>query len=727
MARTALPLLAVGACSLIWQVAAARAILAGLRGNELTLGLVLGSWLLLTGLATAVVGRLRPRRATGALTLVLALLPAGLWASLALQGALPAFTGVGQVVGPGRALLSALLCLAPCCLLLGAAFGLLARQGDGGDGGDPARWAARLFMLESLGTVVAGVLFHLWLAWAALQVAALAAALVCWGAALGLVISSAGPRAARAVLTLPGAVFVVLLIPGVPGAGLLQARMPGYEILARESSPHAALAVARRGDQLLLLANGITLATNQDRELVEPAVHLTLLAHPRPRRVLMIGGGLGGGLAAALEHPVERLDYVELDPAVVALARRYVSLEAPLSDRRVRLRIGDGRQIVREARESYDVIMVGVPDPDSALVNRYYTTDFVAEARRALRPGGLLRVSLAGAESYLGEQMARVHASVRAVLREVLGNVVVLPGARTIVLSRLGGAPDVRFATLAGRYAARGLKPRFFGRVELMDRTLPFKREMYAERLAGVRPLENTDLHPALYLRSSLVWLALTSPGLSRALAAAADATRPWIAPVGVLLLALIWGLVRRRGGGRAAGLGMAAVGLAGLAGEVALLLAAQEARGVVYHEIAALLTAFMAGLALGAPVGRRLVTRWPDRALQVATLVTAVVSALGVGALVLALGHPGVALPLLLGQLLLLGAAVGATYPAASEVLSRRRREDAAARAYAWDLGGATVGALLGSAIAIPVLGLPATLWTCGALCLGVGLTLGR
>jgi len=91
-----LPLLAIGGATLIWQVASARSIMAGLHGNELTLGLVLGAWLGLTGLATRVVSSLVWRRPGLALSLFLFLCPVGIGASLVLQGRLlSAFTAVG--------------------------------------------------------------------------------------------------------------------------------------------------------------------------------------------------------------------------------------------------------------------------------------------------------------------------------------------------------------------------------------------------------------------------------------------------------------------------------------------------------------------------------------------------------------------------------------------------------------------------------------------------------
>ena len=53
---------------------------------------------------------------------------------------------------------------------------------------------------------------------------------------------------------------------------------------------------------------------------------------PAPRRVLLIGGGVNGSIAEALKHPtVERIDYVELDPALIDMARQFFPAQyAPL-------------------------------------------------------------------------------------------------------------------------------------------------------------------------------------------------------------------------------------------------------------------------------------------------------------------------------------------------------------------------------------------------------------
>jgi spermidine synthase len=738
--RRAVPLLSLGAASLIWQVGSARSLIAGLYGNELSLGIVLGAWLLLIGLSSAVVGRLRRVEPSSLLALCLGALPLALALSLALQHAtLPAFTRVGSLVGPARTLALAALCLAAPCALLGAGFALAAR----GEERDRAAWAARVYALECGGTFAAGLLFHLALTRLSARGVALAAAAPPMLAALLLLPSLRGRRAlapALAGVALGVLGLAALLGAPLPGTRWLEPAVPGYRLVALESSPHAALAVLRRGDQTLFLANGETVFSDQDRERVEAEVHLTLLAHPAPRRVLMIGGGLGGGLAEALRHAPSSLDYAELAPELVALARRHggPALVAPLADPRVRVVADDGRRWVAEARERYDAILVGLPGPSSALVNRFYTEEFFALARRALRPGGLLRVSLTGSEGYLSDAEALTHATIRAALARSLGNAAALPGATTLLLAGRERVPDLAPATLHARLAARGLEgehgPRFFSATELMSRALPFKRELYEQRLAELRPARNSDLWPSAYVQSTLLWVAMSSPALAAVLWRLARLAERWAWVAVPLALALGLGLGRlrwpRRDAGEAGvGAALAVAGGAGLTLELVVVLASQELRGVLFHELAALLASFMIGLAVGAELGPRLARADPAsrdrRALRRALFGSALAALLVLAALPLAAASPALALPLFLLALFAVGAGTGACFAPASALFAKRLGGGAPSRAYAWDLAGASVGALLGSALVLPVLGLVFGSAACAALCLGAALSL--
>ncbi|MGE5599235.1 MAG: spermidine synthase, partial [Bacteroidota bacterium] len=107
--------------------------------------------------------------------------------------------------------------------------------------------------------------------------------------------------------------------------------------------------------------------TDPDRMVFDytSAMHLAAVARPSPRRALLIGLG-GGSMPRRFlrDYPsLERMDVVEIDPEVAAVARKYFLLP---DDPRLRVIIEDGRIFVeRRARliaqgldEPYDLVMI---------------------------------------------------------------------------------------------------------------------------------------------------------------------------------------------------------------------------------------------------------------------------------------------------------------------------------------------------------------------------------
>ncbi len=124
----------------------------------------------------------------------------------------------------------------------------------------------------------------------------------------------------------------------------------------------------------------------------ESLVHPAMMLHPKPERVLIIGGGDGGTLEEVLKHPsVCAVTMVELDAEVVEIAKAHLRsiCGAAFEDRRVRLVIGDGRRFVEETDQSFDVILLDLTDPMEP--SKYvYTKEFYGLCARRLRPGGIL-------------------------------------------------------------------------------------------------------------------------------------------------------------------------------------------------------------------------------------------------------------------------------------------------------------------------------------------------
>ena len=129
----------------------------------------------------------------------------------------------------------------------------------------------------------------------------------------------------------------------------------------------------------------------------EMIVHVPMLVHPNPKRVLIIGGGDGGSAREVLKHQgLEKLVMIDTDEMVVDMCKKHLpSLSAgAFEDPRLELIIGDGIDYVEKAAdESLDVIIV---DSTDALIEScdeeeiHLTTEFYDQCKRVLTKDGVI-------------------------------------------------------------------------------------------------------------------------------------------------------------------------------------------------------------------------------------------------------------------------------------------------------------------------------------------------
>ncbi|HEY6643993.1 fused MFS/spermidine synthase [Povalibacter sp.] len=115
-----------------------------------------------------------------------------------------------------------------------------------------------------------------------------------------------------------------------------------------------------------------------------------LYLQPQPRSILIIGLG-GGTLPRALMKvlPEAKIDTVEIDPAVVRVAKQYFDFSP---DSRVTVAEQDGRVFVKRAireQRQYDLIMLDAFDHEY-IPEHLLTREFLSEVKTLLTPGGVL-------------------------------------------------------------------------------------------------------------------------------------------------------------------------------------------------------------------------------------------------------------------------------------------------------------------------------------------------
>ena len=631
--RTVLVL--IGFTAAIAQIVLLRELMVVFYGNESSIGLMLGSWLFWTAAGSSLAGRLaasldasmaarawQPRHAmAGIQVLVAAVLPCTVLAVRAAKGLLQ--TVPGEVLGPAAMLLTSFCALGPLCILSGGLFTAGSKvyaATDTAAATSAGEATGSVYLWEAVGSagggVVAGLILvrHL----SSLEIALLLAVLNLL-AASGLAIAARPLRYAA----MGGLVGFALLLGFIGWPRRLEAISQerfwrGQHLVATRNSVYGSLAVVGTEGSRSVYENGVVLFNVPDPAAAEEAVHYALLEHPSPRSLLLIGGGLNGSIAQALRHPtLERVDYVELDPAILDLAREYFPNEwlALRANARVHVHVTDGRLFLKTTQSTFDVVIVNLPEPQNAQLNRFYTVEFFREASRKLTATGLLSFQLRSSEDYIGPELGQFLRSIHQSLRAVFPEVTAIPGETVhFFAAKRAGTLASGADELLARLHARNLQTSYVSEYFIPFRMTP---DRMADLHAQFRPGRegtpptpvNRDFAPVAYYFDIALWSSQFGQGYRRLFGAMAGVSFGAMAATGGVVLALlvVGGRLlteRRRRHRLAAGFCTAATGFTTIGLEMLLLLAFQAVYGYLYQQLAVVIAAFMAGMALGSWLG---------------------------------------------------------------------------------------------------------------------------
>ena len=345
--------------------------LIGVTLASLAIGYVLGGWAAdrwpeLPGLAFEMIG--------GAFWLLL--IP---WMR---QGVLAATTPLGLKAG---SLVSAALLVAPALVLLSMT-GPIAIRLVTSDFTLLGRGVGKIYGISTAGSMLGALLtgFVLIPSFPVSYVLQASAAVL-------LALGGAGLFVSRR--TLQGATVLVLGL--LACVALTRAPAPPSNVVYLGNSFHGELKVVDVGGSRVLLINGIDNGF-VDRISMEPrAPYIELFrylpaARPHAKRALCIGLGAGSvPRVFQIEYGLAT-EVVEIDPAIVTVARRYFDLPSSIP-----VIVEDGRTYVEHAPHRYDFVVLDAFAAETLPVH-LFTREFFDRVRAILEPGGILAINMIG-------------------------------------------------------------------------------------------------------------------------------------------------------------------------------------------------------------------------------------------------------------------------------------------------------------------------------------------
>jgi spermidine synthase len=676
-----------GLTSVIAQTVIMREGLVLFGGFELVSGILLCFWLVWAGIGSLLAGRWFARTdplKTASVLLFIQCICA-LYAVIFLRCSLRIFSyPYGEIIPLGGILLVSCLALAPLCMVFGALFPILSR----------ALEPNRVYLIEGVGAFIGGIAVTFVLIHLIPPVGVILLVIAC-------LLSGAFVLRGRYVLALVSfcVLFLSLKTENIELV-LRRIQMPHQNIVALEESRYGMIAITRSQEQINFYVNGVYDFSYPDPYTTEEAVHYPLLLHEAPHDVLLIGGGIGSCLSQILKHPsVKRVTYVELDPLLYTMGAQYIPTGNDYGAK-VQIVFGDARFYIKNTRATYDVVIVNLPDPVNAQLNRFYTREFFAESRTVLKKGGIFALRISAPTDIISTLHGELLQTVKQSLRSTYSSILVLPVSRMTFLAsdHVIDAQTVR-AQLKKNMEARNLDLQYVNSYFFDYELTPEKMGYVQQRIDESKGTVNIDLKPVCYYYTMILWGGAVSESV-RTIAVRLFHASPWLF---LIPLILVLPFYRRRS---IVYVSVMATGASEISAEVVLIILFQVFYGYLYGWIGSIIASYMIGLALGT----FLCVKTPLFKGKPVTLLSNVEFIMALYFLVM-LGITAMPIPavnVLIPILIFCGGVIGGLhFPLSVTIVSQKR----AGTIYGIDLIGSAFGALATAVLLIPIIGIQFTL----------------
>jgi spermidine synthase len=397
-----------------------------------------------------------------------------------------------------------------------------------------------------------------------------------------------------------------------------------------------------------------------------------------------------------MKYPASNIDFIEIDPKMIEVSLGFLNVDERkdiATDQRVKIVVDDGRRFIKKLKKpAYDLIILSLPQPSTASINRFYTSDFFKEAKAVLKDDGILAMTIPQSTGYIGRRMQTASGAIFNSLRSVFRHV-------EVTAQEYGGlfASDTPITIdpviLENRFMERNIHTKHFHQYIFRDAFFPLNVDYVRKRLSDIKFI-NTDLQPSAYLYNLMLWAEVHRGRVLHYLLE----IRGWhiISLLMMTLLCIAFFTFRKKR--RVIYYSIFTTGFSGILFTLAVILAYQSMYGYIYEMMGILIATFMIGLGTGAYLVKR--NKEPLRILFYLEIMT----------IVLALASPLFFRAETLFYVLsfIAGTITGGQFSVANQCMEE---PNVAGRLYGLDLIGSFLGAVIPSIILIPLFGISHTL----------------
>ncbi|MFH1050805.1 MAG: hypothetical protein V1779_07745 [bacterium] len=589
----------LGMSSVIFQVMILREFLSVVQGNELTIGIILASWMLFTGLG-ALAGKVSHKimnkfSAIAILHLLFSILPILLilalryfWYDVFLPGELLSITDI---------IFSSFVILIPFTFISGFLFTLYCSVSD------LTSNVSINYYYETAGSAAGGLLISLVFIFIfdTIQTALLVSIL---NLVVLLFFSSKNKLYIFSIIITVFVLGNILLFTTNIDDKSKEFLFPSQKLIEQKETPYGNVAVTKTGSQINVFESGILSATSDNAIQNEESVHFAMVQHPNPKKVLLVGGGIFGVTDEILKYQPFLINYIEPNEYLIEINKKYGRLQSgegkrekgegrresfdklrmtgferqSMSRDKVEIIIDDALIYLKKIDKKYDVIILNIGAPATAQLNRYYTREFFELIEKHLVHKGLFSLKMPGTVNYVSNEAGEEQSIVLNTLKSVFKNVIIIPSNSNYFIA---GNCDLTY-DIPCEIEARNIETKYVNKYYLNEFSLMQRADFIAEAFDRNAEI-NTNFKPVAFYSHINYFLSYY------------ETNKLWI----ILLLAVIFGVILFRM--KKLDFVMFSAGYALSLSEIIIIFSFQIIFGYVYQYIGIIIALFMFGMSIGA------------------------------------------------------------------------------------------------------------------------------
>ena len=337
---------------------------------------------------------------------------------------------------------------------------------------------------------------------------------------------------------------------------------------------------------------------------------IALCQKPDAKRILVIGSGLGLCRGLLQLPQIDKVTWTHCDSEYVQKVNEFIPSGLKITDERFEPRAADIRSLLAAKHESFDIVILNLPDATSSVLNRYFTLESYRQIKESLSPTGVFTVRTAGGENIMGTELVNLGASTKLTLEKIFSKLVLAPGEETWFIASdsegITGEPGIlrdRFASING--AENLFTPEGLLSVYLPDRAAAAMNN-YTSADLPEQFLINRDSRPLTHLHSLLLAAKQSGAPAARLIKHLALAGPPaFLIPILIVVVLRMLYILKSVELGRASSFDSSflvfSAGAVGIGAVIVLMYLYQTRFGSLYLHIGIVSSLFMAGLTAGA------------------------------------------------------------------------------------------------------------------------------